>query len=130
MPLLKRLPADAGQPHTWRLELGETPADESAHAALEALLDAGHGRTTLTLDPGGDAHAWRVELCAVCPILKWRASAPGVLDVSVSLTTLKALAELWELVLDGGGEYSFELLDLSAGPNAGVQTFLTLAPRS
>jgi hypothetical protein len=130
MPLLTRTPAAEGLPPAWKLALGDASSDEAAHAALEKLLEAGAGRTLVELDPGGDVRTWRVELCEVCPIMKWRAPSPVVFDVSLSKTTLKALTELWKLVLEGGSEYSFEVLDLTQGPNNGAQTFLTLAPRA
>lgn len=127
MPRLQRLPAQDGQPAGWLLLVRENEHDDAQHKALEMLLPPdGPVVGALDLDPDSAVRRIEFELCDVCPIMKWRVKAPGVIHVSLKKVVLKALVELWELSTQGAGEYAFEVLDLTASPPQPSLTYLTL----
>ena len=128
MPKLIRLPASApGEPPCWLLELRETPEDDQARAALEELiLPQALPKARMIFQPGSAVQSLELELCELCPIMKWRRRSPDTLLVSLQKVTAKAWGELWKLATQGGSEYSFEVLDFTADPTQPVQTYLTL----
>jgi hypothetical protein len=127
MPTLQRLPPQDGQPSSWLMIVHANENDEAAREALEELLPPeSPARATLHLSDGSAARRMDFELCDTCPIMKWRMKEAGAIHVSLKKVAMKALAELWELTVQGAGDYSFEVLDLTANPREPAMTYLTI----
>lgn len=126
MPTLTHLPAQDNQPPAWLLLVRANEADDEARETLEHMLEpGGPQRGTLPLSTGSAASRLEFELCDGCPIMKWRTLPDGAIQVSLQRVGLKALTELWELSIQGAGDYYFEVLDTATSREACL-THLTL----
>lgn len=127
MPILTRVPSVDEQPASWLLRVRANETDEETREALAGMLEPGGPmRVRMVLGPGSAVAALDFEMCETCPVMKWRPSPGGTIQVSLQRVAVKALTELWELTAQGAGDYYFEVLDLTADLQKPVPTHLTL----